>query len=86
MTVKRKIEVFTAGCALCDDTVALVKRAACPSCDVEVHDMRHPAAAAKAKQYGVMRAPAVVIDGNLSACCAGGPNEQTLRAAGLGRA
>lgn len=87
MTAKRKIEVFTAGCAVCDETVALVRRAACPSCDVEVHDLRQPAAAQKAKQYGLKSVPAVVIDGSVAACCSGrGPDESTLRAAGLGRA
>lgn len=87
MATKRKIEVFTAGCSLCDETVAMVRRAACSSCEVEVLDMTEAAAAARAKQYGVMRVPAVVIDGRLADCCAGsGPNEQVLRAAGLGRA
>lgn len=41
--------------------------------------------AARAKQYGVKSVPAVVIDGKLADCCAGrGPDEATLRAAGLG--
>jgi glutaredoxin 3 len=86
MSAKRKIDVFTAGCSLCDEAVATVKRIACPSCDVEIHDMRQAAAAAKAKQFGVVRVPAVAIDGKLADCCAdGGPNEQILRAAGLGQ-
>lgn len=87
MTAKRKVEVFTAGCAVCDETVALVKRVACSSCDVEVHDMRQPASAQKAKQYGLRVVPAVVINGKLAECCADrGPDEGALRAAGLGRA
>ena len=87
MTAKRKVEVFTAGCAVCDDAVALVQRISCPSCDVEIHDMRQPAAARKAGQYGLRGMPAVVIDGKVADCCAGrGPDEQALRAAGLGRA
>jgi glutaredoxin 3 len=87
MAAKRKIEVFTAGCSMCDETVAMVKRVSCSSCDVEIHDVREAGVAAKAKQYGVVRVPAVVINGRLADCCAGnGPNEQTLRAAGLGQA
>ncbi len=83
---KRKIEVFTAGCAMCDETVAMVKRIACPSCDVEVMEMKEAAVAAKAKRYGVHRVPAVVIDGKLAECCAAGaPNEAILCAAGLGQ-
>ena len=39
MTAKRKIEVFTAGCPACDDTIALVNRMACPSCEIEILDM-----------------------------------------------
>lgn len=84
---RRKIEIFTAGCAVCDETVALVRRIACPSCDVEVIDMKEAAAAAKARHYGLARVPAVVIDGKLAECCTiGAPNEATLRAAGLGQA
>jgi hypothetical protein len=88
MTAKRKIEVFTAGCALCDDTVAMVQRLACPSCDVEIRDLRQATIAAEAKQRGITRAPAVAIDGRLADCCAviGRPDESVLRAAGLGRA
>jgi glutaredoxin 3 len=83
---KRKIEVFTAGCPLCDETVAMVNRVACSSCDVEVLSMSDPGVAAKARTYGVVRVPAVVINGRLADCCAGGaPNEETLRAAGLGQ-
>jgi glutaredoxin 3 len=85
MAVKRRIEVFSAGCAPCEETVAMVKRLACQSCEVEVLDMHDPAIAARAKNYGVRAVPAIVIDGNLASCCASaGPNEITLRAAGAG--
>ncbi len=84
-THKRKVEIFTAGCGLCNETVALVGRLACGSCEVSVHDMHEAAVASKAKQYGVHSVPAVVIDGKLADCCSGaGPQEHTLRAAGLG--
>ena len=42
MTAKRKIEVFSAGCPACDETVKLVNQLACPSCDVSVLDMKKP--------------------------------------------
>lgn len=88
MTTKRKVEVFTAGCMLCADTVATVQRLACPSCEVEIRDLRQATVAAEAKRRGITRAPAVAIDGRLADCCAviGGLNESVLRAAGLGRA
>lgn len=85
MSTKRKVEIFSAGCGLCDETAAMVKRVACSSCEVEVLDMRDAAVAAQARACGVGRVPAVAIDGVLADCCAGrGPDEANLRAAGIG--
>ena len=85
MTVRRRVEVFTAGCSLCQDTVDLVNRIACSSCDVDVLDMQDDEVARRARSLGVRSVPAVAIDGVLAECCAGrGPDEETLRAAGLG--
>jgi len=85
MSSKRKIEIFSAGCSACDDVVAIVERIGCSSCDVDVLDMRDPAVAVKAKSYGVRTVPAIAIDGRLAACCtANGPDEASLRAAGVG--
>jgi glutaredoxin 3 len=86
MNGKRTVEIFSAGCPACEEAVELVSRAACPSCDVTVLDMRQPSVASRAKRLGIRSVPAVVIDGRLAECCAGhGPDEQTLRAAGLGQ-
>ncbi len=86
MSSKRTIEVFSAGCPACEETVALVNRVACPSCEVTVLDMKDPNVASRAKSLGIRSVPAVVIDGTLANCCAGrGPDEATLRAAGLGQ-
>jgi len=82
---KRSIEIFSANCPACQDTIDLVNRVACPSCGVSVLDMNDPAVASRAKALGIRSVPAVVIDGKLADCCAGrGPDEATLRAAGLG--
>lgn len=87
MAGKRKIEVFSAGCAACEETVRLINKVACPSCDVTVLDMKNPAVAGRARNLGIRSVPAVVIDGKLADCCTGrGPDEATLRAAGLGQA
>jgi hypothetical protein len=84
-TKKRKIEVFSAGCSTCHETVELVKRIACSSCDVHVLDMHDKKIAAKAKRYGVRSLPAVAIYGKLAGCCAErGVQEDVLRAAGIG--
>ena len=85
MTTTRKIEVFSAGCAVCEDTIALINRITCPSCEVEILDMHQPEVAKKAKRYGIRTVPAVVVNGKLAHCCAGrGPDEATLRAVGIG--
>jgi glutaredoxin len=85
MAPKQRVEVFSAGCALCEETVATVRRIACRSCEVEVLDMRDAAVAARAKSLGVRTVPAVVIDGRPASCCTGsGPEEAALRASGIG--
>tara|TARA_R110002111_G_scaffold10860_1_gene34367 strand:+ start:203 stop:472 length:270 start_codon:yes stop_codon:yes gene_type:complete len=87
MATKRVIEVFSAGCNVCEDAISLVKSTACPSCKVTVQDMKDPQVAQRAKTLGVRRVPAVVVDGKLAGCCQdSGFNEQTLRDAGIGQA
>ena len=83
---KRTIEVFTAGCPACDEAVKLVESIMCPSCDLQILDMQNnKATQEKAKQYGIKRAPAVVIDGKLTDCCQqDGVQTDTLRALGVG--
>ena len=39
MNSKRVVEVFSAGCAICEETLNLVRRVACPSCEVTLRDM-----------------------------------------------
>ena len=85
MPNQRKIEVFSAGCACCDEIITEIKKAACPSCDVIVLDMKQPKVAERAKALGVRSVPAVAINGELAGCCSGrGPDMAVLRAAGLG--
>jgi len=91
MKTKRRIEVFTAGCPICDEAVTQIKAAACPDCDVIVYDLREGCdtmeCRTKAKEYGIKSVPAVVIDGKLADCCSGrGINLDTLKQAGLGQA
>jgi len=86
MSNKRTVEVFSAGCPVCQETMDLINSIACPSCEVSVLDMNDKAIATRAKQLGIRSVPAVVIDGALADCCAGrGPQEATLRAAGVGQ-
>ena len=85
MKSKRKIEIFSAGCAVCEETIELVKRITCPSCEISVEDMKDARVIKRARKLGIRSVPAVVVDGRLADCCAGrGPEEQKLRSAGLG--
>ena len=78
----KKVEVFSAGCSTCKETIEMVKRLAGSSHEVVIHDMQKADVATKAKSYGVRSVPAVVIDGKLASCCAGGgPEENVLKAA-----
>jgi glutaredoxin len=87
MATKRTIEMFSAGCPACEETVTLINRIACPSCEVTVFDRHNPQVARRAKSVGIRTVPAVVMNGALAACCQGrGVDEATLRAAGLGQA
>jgi glutaredoxin len=82
MATKKKIEVFSAGCSTCKETIEVVKRLAGSSHEVVIHDMQKSEVASQAKRYGVRSVPAVVIDRKLAGCCAGrGPDEQVLRSA-----
>ncbi len=84
---KRQVEVFSAGCGACQETIDLINRIAGPSCEITVHDMHDATVAKRAQALGIRSVPAVVINGNLADCCAGrGVDESALRAAGVGKA
>lgn len=86
MAAKRKIEVFSAGCLACSDTIEEIRKASCPSCEVSVIDMHKHEVADRAKKLGIRSIPAVLIDGKLADCCSSrGIDVETLKAAGLGK-
>lgn len=86
MAGKRRIEIFSAGCAVCTEAIKAVEAIACPSCDVIVLDMKDADVAARAQGLGVKSVPAILVDGKLADCCAGrGPDEASLRRAGIGQ-
>ena len=85
MSDKRIVEVFTAGCDICDDVVRAVEEMACDCCDVRIQNTTDTAVARRAKELGVIRVPAVVIDSKLVGCCEGGVDLDILRATGLGQ-
>ncbi len=82
----RKIEIFSAGCPVCQEAIKMVQNLACSDCEVNILDMNDPGVANRAIGLGVRSVPAVAIDGKLADCCAGrGPDEATLKAAGIGQ-
>ncbi len=85
MATKRKIEIFSAGCAVCEEATELIRRIACDSCEITVLDMHDSAVAERASRLGVRSVPAVAVDGSLAGCCEHrGPDEAVLRSAGIG--
>ena len=85
MKPKRQVEVFTAGCPMCEPAVQLVQELACPDCEVTIHDLRG-GGADKVREYGINTVPAVVVDGRLVSCCENsGPRSEELEAAGIGQ-
>lgn len=90
MSQKRRIEIFTAGCPVCEETVKQVQKAACSSCEVIVYDLNKGCETNecrdKAKEYGIKSVPAVAIDGKLASCCTNeGVDIEALKTAGLGQ-
>lgn len=86
MSDKRQIEIFSAGCPLCQDTIDMVNRIACPSCEISVLDMNDSKVAKRAAQLGIGSVPAVAVNGKLADCCSGrGVDENVLRTVGTGQ-
>ncbi len=83
MMNKRQVEIFTADCPLCDETVKMVRELACSSCQVSVYDLREKTDLAKAEQYGVNGVPAIAVNGRL--VLTGKPNTEQLQAVGIGQ-
>ncbi len=87
MTSKRHVEIFSAGCSICQETIDLVNKMACPSCEVTILDMNSDEASKRAATLGIKSVPAVAVNGKLADCCSGrGVNEAALRRAGIGQA
>jgi hypothetical protein len=64
--MKRRIEVFTAGCPLCRESLERVKQAV-SACGCEVVERRCTGTECcdETKRYGVLAMPTVVVDGRI---------------------
>lgn len=63
--MKRKIEVFTADCSLCKETLRLIKQEACPECEIIEQRCSGDECCPPAKTYGIKAVPTVVVDGKV---------------------
>ncbi|MDR4470481.1 MAG: hypothetical protein MRJ68_19645 [Nitrospira sp.] len=90
-TAKRLVEVFTASCPFCEKTVKLVRSLICPSCELQVYDLREGCATnecrEKVTRYGITAVPAIAVNGVVLDCNRREPiTTELLEAAGIGRA
>ncbi|MBX6361777.1 MAG: thioredoxin family protein [Acidobacterium ailaaui] len=88
--MKRQIEVFTAGCPVCEPVVKTVKEMACDSCEVTVYNLVEQCddkvCIDKMKKYNITSLPAVAVNGKLLSCCQNrGVSKEELAAAGIGK-
>ena len=71
--MKRQIEIFTAGCPVCEPVVALVKETACENCEITIYNLseqnENTDGITKMKEYGVKRLPTIAVDKRLIDCC-----------------
>ncbi|WP_445736746.1 thioredoxin family protein [Mariniflexile sp.] len=71
--MKRQIEIFTAGCPVCEPVVQLVKETAGNDCEITLHNLSEQCESkicvSKMNEYGVNRLPAIAVNGKLLDCC-----------------
>lgn len=62
----KRIEVFTADCPLCKDTLELIKKEACRECEVIESRCSGNECCQPAKDYDIKAVPTVVVDGKIT--------------------
>lgn len=71
--MKKQIEIFTAGCPVCEPVVQLVKDTAGKNCEITIHNLSEQCESkvcvSKMEKYGVKKLPAIAVDGRLLDCC-----------------
>jgi len=87
--MKRKIEVFTAGCLVCAPVVEVVQSMACSNCEVEIYDITKQSDpefyTEKLRQYKVTSLPTVIVNGQKVKIAEGGMTREQLSQAGVGQ-
>lgn len=62
----KRIEVFTANCPLCKETLELIKKEACSECEIIERRCSGDECCQPAKDYGIKAVPTIVIDGKIT--------------------
>jgi len=62
----KMIEVFTADCPLCKETLELIKKEACSECEVIERRCSGDECSEPAKNYDIKAVPTVVVDGKIA--------------------
>jgi len=79
--MKHAIEIFTAGCHICRETLEIVEKARCDECILTEHDMTEKCDTGicleKAEEYGIKAIPTIVVDGRVA--IVGKPTEGRVR-------
>jgi hypothetical protein len=59
------VEIFTAGCPLCQQTAYLIQQVGNGFCDIIVSDVRDETVADRVRALGLRYFPSVMVDGKL---------------------
>ncbi len=60
--MERHIEVFSAGCPLCQEMIDTIALGKCGKCQIEVRDAHDPKVRREMKRLGIRSVPTAVID------------------------
>ena len=81
MTRQHRLEVFTAGCPVCEDQIEKIKTWVSPDTPIERLNMDDPGVAERARKLGICCLPSLVIDGEPVSCGDPGKLEAAVRKA-----
>lgn len=62
---RRQVEVFSAGCPICEETSRLIQRLCNGLCEITILSVGEERVAERARCLGLRSFPAVVVDGEL---------------------
>jgi hypothetical protein len=86
--MKNTIEIFTAGCPVCDPVVQMVKDFACHNCEITTYDLveqcEEITCRNKIQEYSINQVPSIVVNGLLLDCCKRSITKEDLVRAGVG--